>query len=118
MEIPALRPGRLEAERGHRPRQVVGSHPLARLARRPPGGAVVREGTNVRLEIRNAELWTGRGTGTRFLIDAGDVLSGLAGFAVVLDRRANTMPPEKLDLTPEGIAKTESRTAPEASDET
>jgi hypothetical protein len=47
-------------------------------------------------EIRRPELWTGSTPGTGFLLESGDAGSGLAGYSVVLDRKADTIPPERL----------------------
>ncbi len=50
------------------------------------------------LELRRAELWTGRTLGTGFILESVEAGSGLAGFSVVLDQKADTMPPESLSL--------------------
>ncbi len=80
-------------------RRKLGPLPLycvwSMVLREPPG---VRNRAGSFLELRNTELWTGRSAGTRFLVEGRDDSSGLDGFAVVLDRAANTMPPEKVNL--------------------
>jgi hypothetical protein len=91
---------RMGIDLGEVSRRKLGALPLycvwKALLREPRGG---RNKPGSSFQMRKAELWTGRALGTRFEIDSGDAGSGLAGFSVALDRKADTMPPEKLNLS-------------------
>ncbi len=85
---------------GARARKKLGKLPVYCV-----GQVIVREAAGkpsppgASLELRRAELWTGRAAGTGFVLDSADAGSGLAGFSVVIDRAADTMPPKRVNST-------------------
>jgi hypothetical protein len=70
------------------------------VLRSPPGH---RNKPGSFFELRRPELWTGSTVGTGFVLESEDSGSGLAGYSVVLDRKPDTIPPERLGVPLESM---------------